>query len=138
MADFLSKKERSALMSRIRSKNTTIEKIMFREIRAAGLYFRRNDSRLPGSPDLVFPRYRVVVFLDGGFWHGYRYPVWGRKLEPFWRKKIETNVARDKRNRRKLRTLGWRVVRIWQHEIQSDPQLAALKILDACEGSREF
>lgn len=131
MADFLTKQERSALMSRIRSKNTTIEKKIIREIRASKIYFRTHDRSLPGCPDLVFRTKKIVVFLDGGFWHGYKFKKWGHKLKPFWRAKIVTNMRRDRKNRKALRANGWKVMKFWQHEIQRDPYWIALLILDA-------
>ena len=130
MSDFLTKRERSSLMSRIRSKDTGIERTIFREIRAAKIHFRRNDRRTPGSPDLVFPKQKIAVFLDGGFWHGYQFKKWSHRLRPFWRNKILTNIKRDNRNRRKLRRQGWVVLRFWQHQIQKDPHYVAFIILD--------
>ncbi len=129
MADFLTRAERSSLMSRIRSKNTTIERTIFRELRAAEVYFRRNDRSIPGCPDIVFRSRKIAVFLDGGFWHGYGFDRWGKKLKPFWRNKIVANMKRDRRNRSRLKAAGWTVVKFWQHEVQDDPYLVVLKIL---------
>jgi DNA mismatch endonuclease (patch repair protein) len=63
---------------------------------------------------------RVAVFIDGDFWHGFRYQAWRVSLTAFWRAKIESNRARDQMNQRRLRRMGWRVVRIWQHQIETD------------------
>src|SRR5262249_6480031 len=72
------------------------------------------------TPDIVFTTERVAIFLDGDFWHGYRFPQWERTLSPFWRRKIAANRERDRRNFRRLRRLGWRVIRIWQHASRAD------------------
>jgi DNA mismatch endonuclease (patch repair protein) len=86
---------------------------------------------LPGRPDFVFVRARVAVFVDGDFWHGWRFPLWEHKLSPFWKKKIGDNRVRDLRNFRKLRTAGWVVLRIWEHEIKDDPARCVDRILVA-------
>ncbi len=93
---------------------------MQRELRAKGLRFRCHVRTLPGRPDIVFPRERVAVFVDGDFWHGWRLPVWESKLSSFWRDKLYANRARDQRNFRRLRALGWRVIRLWQHDVLQD------------------
>jgi len=77
-------------------------------------------SNLPGKPDIVFPKARVVVFLDGDFWHGYRFPQWKHKYSEFWQKKIGDTRKRDQRNFAKLRHMGWKVIRIWEHSIDRD------------------
>jgi len=118
--DLLTPEQRSRLMSRVRQKGTDIELLVARELRQKGYRFRRNVKALAGSPDLVFAQDKLVVFIDGDFWHGFRYPCWRHKVQPFWRNKIETNRKRDQRNFRRLRRAGWNVVRIWQHEIKTD------------------
>jgi len=82
--------------------------------------FRKHVKELPGKPDVVFMRAKVAVFIDGDFWHGYRFPAWQDKVSPFWREKISKTRVRDQRNFRILRKMGWRVIRIWQHEIEVD------------------
>jgi DNA mismatch endonuclease (patch repair protein) len=69
---------------------------------------------------MVFVTSKLAVFIDGDFWHGYRYPNWRHKIQPFWRDKIEANRKRDQRNFRRLRRAGWNVVRLWQHEVERD------------------
>jgi DNA mismatch endonuclease (patch repair protein) len=118
--DLLTPEQRSRLMSKVRQKGTDIELLVARELRQKGYRFRRNVKALAGSPDLVFARDKLAVFIDGDFWHGFRYPCWRHKVQPFWRNKIETNRKRDQRNFRRLRRAGWNVVRIWQHEIRTD------------------
>ena len=82
MADMMSPAKQSALVSRIRSKNTRIETTVFRELRARGVHFSRHVASLSGSPDVVFKRERVAVFIDGDFWHGWRFSRWCEKLRP--------------------------------------------------------
>ena len=77
---------------------------------------------------MVFPSAGVAVFIDGDFWHGYRFPSWETKLTPKWRDKIAYNCAKDRRNHQKLRRWGWAVVRVWEHEIEEDIDSAVAKI----------
>ena len=107
-------------MKRVKLKDGSLEKLVQRELRARGLRFKRHVRALPGRPDIVFPEQKLAVFVDGNFWHGWRLPAWERKLSPFWRDKLRANRARDQRNFRRLRTLGWKVIRLWQHEVKRD------------------
>ena len=112
--------QRSYNMSRIRGFNTRVEVAIFSALTRAGIRYRKHVMTLPGRPDLVFRRSGLVVFIDGDFWHGYRYPTWGNRLSPSWQMKIERNRRRDRKNFAKLRREGWRVLRIWEHEVQRD------------------
>jgi DNA mismatch endonuclease, patch repair protein len=116
-------------MSRVKGKDTSIERKLRSEIHGLGLRYRKHAKGLPGKPDIVFVRAKVVVFVDGDFWHGYRYPLWKHKISQFWQKKIETTRKRDQRNFRKLRRMGWKVVRIWEHTIEDDPNRAVSTVL---------
>ena len=118
--DFLTPERRSRLMSNVRQKGTDVELLVARELRLRGYRFRRNVRTLAGSPDLVFAQHKLAVFIDGDFWHGFRYPCWQNKITQFWKDKIEANRRRDQRNFRRLRRSGWCVVRVWQHEIKTD------------------
>jgi DNA mismatch endonuclease (patch repair protein) len=77
-------------------------------------------QNLPGRPDVVFPKAKVVVFVDGDFWHGYDFDKWEYKLTEFWKVKIQKNIERDKKNSRLLEEQGWKVLRFWEHEIKTD------------------
>jgi DNA mismatch endonuclease (patch repair protein) len=101
-----------------------------------GLRFRKNVRALPGSPDIVFPSPKVAVFIDGDFWHGYRFPEWEDKVSEFWREKIQKNRQRDKRNFGRLRRMGWQVLRIWQHQIERDLEAAVALVVDAVRKRR--
>ncbi len=131
MTDFLSPEQRSKLMSRVRRKDTNIEKIVRSELHKRGFRFRKHVKYLPGTPDLVFTRIKIAVFLDGDFWHGYRLPKWEHKLQYFWKDKIRKNRERDQKNFRKLRRMDWKVIRIWQHEIEKDLDSCVERIISA-------
>lgn len=122
MADFLSPDERSERMSRIRSKDTVPELALRKILHRFGLRYRLGGAGLPGKPDLVFPRYRSVVFVHGCFWHRHK----GCKIASvpksnvgFWTAKFEKNVARDARVAQELAALGWRVFIVWECELSS-------------------
>ncbi len=119
MADFLSRKKRSALMAKIKGKgNAATELKLIALFRRHGIVGWRRGSRLPGRPDFVFPAARLAVFVDGCFWHGCpRHATWPKQNATFWRAKIRRNRARDREVGRELRALGWRVLRIWQHAL---------------------
>ena len=120
VTDNLTPLQRSYCMSRVRGTNTGIERLVRSELHKRGLRFRKHVKGLPGMPDVVFPSARVVVFLDGDFWHGYRFPAWRDSISRFWNEKIGATRLRDQRNFRRLRRQGWRVLRIWEHEIEKD------------------
>lgn len=120
MVDRMSKEKRSALMACIRSVNTGPERALRSGLHRDGYRFFKHVRSLPGKPDIVFPRLKVAVFVDGDFWHGYRFARWQHKLAPYWHQKIAGNRARDRRNFARLRRSGWVVLRIWEHEIKAD------------------
>lgn len=130
MTDHLTPEQRSRAMKRVKLKNGSLERVVQDALRARGLRFKCHDRSLPGSPDIVFPKAQVAVFVDGDFWHGWRLPAWEHKLSRFWREKLRANRARDRRNFRRLRSMGWRVVRIWEHELR-DLEKAVGRIGDA-------
>lgn len=114
--DVLTKKQRSYCMSQIRGKQTQPEKIVRTIIRNLGLKYRLN-SKLPSKPDLVIQGKKTIVFIDGCFWHGckkhFKIPTTNQK---YWKNKIKANTLRDSKNRRVLKTRGYKVIRIWEHE----------------------
>ena len=118
MADVHTREQRSYNMSRIRAGNTKPEILLRKRLRAEGFRNYRIHSKLLGKPDIVFPKKRVIVFVDGCFWH--RCPKCFVKPETradFWVKKINGNVKRDKQITRKLRADGWTIIRFWEHEV---------------------
>jgi len=122
-------------MSRIKGKNTTPERYLDALLESARLEYRRHGRDLPGCPDFVFPQAKVVVFVNGDFWHGWRFPRWRHKLQGFWRNKIMNNRVRDQRNFKQLTQHGWRVVRIWEHQVEEDILGCLVRISRAVETS---
>jgi DNA mismatch endonuclease, patch repair protein len=121
MPDKFPPEVRSRIMAAIKSKNTKLELVVFRELARRKVYFQRHHKRTLGSPDVCLPKSRRAVFIDGDFWHGYRYKRQKSKLKSkYWIAKIEGNIARDKRNFRKLRRSGWKVMRVWEHQLNRD------------------
>lgn len=118
MADRLTREQRSALMGRVRQKDTAPELALRSALHRRGLRYRKNVRTLPGSPDIVFVRARTVVFVDGDFWHGRDFDAWKEKLQPFWRAKIERNLERDAQNVADLEAAGWKVYRAWEKDIK--------------------
>ena len=120
--DVHDKKTRSYNMSRIRGRNTKPEEIVRKYLFANGFRYRKNDRRLPGTPDIVLPKYHTVIFVNGCFWHGHegcRYFVWPENNAEFWKKKISDNITRDSRNHEALRTLGWTVLTVWECQLKN-------------------
>jgi DNA mismatch endonuclease (patch repair protein) len=130
LTDNLTREQRSYCMSQVRNKRTGLEQIVENALRREGLKFKRNHRQLPGSPDFVITSLRIAVFVDGDFWHGYRFPCWANSLTPFWKEKIQRNRARDRRVHATLRRMGWRVVRLWQHELNDSVEACLNKILE--------
>ena len=107
-------------MQAVKGRNTSLELLLGSALHKRGLRFRRCVGGLPGKPDFLFPSARLAVFVDGDFWHGWRFPEWGHKLGDYWRMKIERNRKRDQGNFRRLRRSGWTVLRFWEHQLQRD------------------
>ena len=127
MADTLTPAERSERMSRIRGRDTKPEMLVRRFLHGQGFRYRLHVPDLPGRPDLVLPKYGVVVFVEGCFWHGHSCQK-GRvpgTNSAFWQAKVATNTARDERNGRSLRRLGWRVIRVWECQLAKKESRAA-------------
>ncbi len=122
--DRISKRERSELMSKIRSKNTRFEREFINILKEnTNKKFQINVVSIKGKPDIVFPKDKVCVFLDSDFWHGWQYPRWRHLLKnDFWREKIENNRKRDKRVTMYLRKNNWFVLRFWEHELKNFSQ----------------
>lgn len=129
--DIMSPEKRSQVMSRIKGTNTGPERAMAAALDLLGISYEQYARDLPGSPDLVFRRAGVAVFIDGDFWHGWRFPRWRDKLSEEWEAKIQKNRDRDRRNHRRLRYLGWKVIRIWEHQIKTDLANAVERIIVA-------
>ena len=140
MADVLTPKQRSYNMSRIRSKDTKPEELVRKYLFSKGFRYRKNDTRFPGKPDIVLPKYKTVIFVNGCFWHmheGCKYFVWPKNNAKFWRDKIMSNVERDKRNYQLIQQQGWRVYIVWECELRRSMRDKTLKhILSELNGSK--
>lgn len=116
--DIFSQKKRSEIMSGIKAKNTRFEKAILDELKNRGLRFVTHYSKVVGNPDIAVPAKKKAVFLDSDFWHGWRYPRWSFSgKREFWDKKILSNRKRDTFVKKKLRSLGWEFLRVWQHQL---------------------
>jgi DNA mismatch endonuclease (patch repair protein) len=131
MSDHLTPEQRSRAMKRVKLKDGSLEMLVRHELAARGLRYRCHVRKLPGTPDIVFAKQKVAVFVDGDFWHGWRLPSWEHKLSTFWKDKLYANRMRDARNFRHLRARGWRVIRLWQHELVANFARSVAKIENA-------
>jgi DNA mismatch endonuclease (patch repair protein) len=120
---FYTTEQRSKMMSKIRGKNTKPEKIFRKALWAEGLRYRISGSGLIGKPDVVIKKYRLVIFIDGEFWHGYKWEEKKKKIKSnkaFWIPKIERNMQRDLEVNKKLGEIGYCVFRFWDFQIKND------------------
>lgn len=123
MVDTFSKETRSYVMSRIKCKDTKPEIIVRSYLFSRGLRFRKNDKRYPGSPDIVLPKYKTIVFVHGCFWHlheGCKYARIPKSNVDYWEKKLYRNRERDKHNQKELEKMGWNVITVWGCELKKD------------------
>lgn len=135
MTDVLTPDQRRLNMSRIRGRDTAPEMIIRRGLHARGLRYRLHDRPLPGRPDLVFPKYRTVVFVNGCFWHAHGCAL--SKLpdvrREFWRRKLAANTERDRRAIDALKSAGWRVLLIWECALRGVERRAIPEVLNMAE-----
>jgi DNA mismatch endonuclease (patch repair protein) len=109
---------------------------MAAEMASIGLRWEAHARDLPGRPDFIFREAKVAVFVDGDFWHGWRFPSWRHKLSEKWEQKIEATRLRDRRNHRRLRRAGWIVLRFWEHAVAQEAHHLAAKVRDTVEARR--
>lgn len=126
MPDVFSPKTRSTIMSRIKGRDTNPERIVRSIIHRMGYRFRLHAKELPGKPDIVLPKHKKLVFVNGCFWHGHK----GCKRAKipatnttFWLKKINSNIARDKKKLKELKKLGWKPLVVWQCQLRDKQEL---------------
>lgn len=120
MVDNMTPEQRRLTMSRIKGRDTKLELLVRKELHKRGYRYRVNAGWLPGKPDVVFTRIKLAVFVDGDFWHGWKFDQWSETLAPYWRDKIGGNIARDRRHMARLRRDGWAVLRMWEHDVKKD------------------
>ena len=121
MADVHTPEQRSYNMSRIRGKNTNPEELVRKYLFSQGFRYRKNDARFLGKPDIILPKYKTVIFVNGCFWHaheGCRYFIWPKSNVNFWKRKINGNVECDLRNYQLLNEQGWNVIVVWECQLK--------------------
>lgn len=121
MTDIHSKKVRSFNMSRVKGKETSPEVFVRKYLFGQGLRFRKNVRDLPGKPDIVLPKYRTVIFVNGCFWHGHQNCKKAKlpaTRTDWWKEKIQKNIERDSKNIEKLARMGWQVLLVWECELK--------------------
>lgn len=126
--DIMSPETRSRVMARIRGRDTGPERVVAAGLAARGLPYESHARDLPGRPDFVMREIKLAIFVDGDFWHGYRFAAWRDKLAPAWELKIAGNRKRDMRNFRLLRAQGWKVVRLWEHQLNRNAEACLRRI----------
>lgn len=131
-------------MSRIKGRNTKPEELVRKHLFSKGFRYRKNDKRLPGSPDIVLPKYKTCIFVNGCFWHGHKgckYFVWPQNNADFWESKIIANIERNRKKEAELNERGWKVLVIWECQLKPrtrDNTLESLiKELEAIHGSNK-
>lgn len=131
MADNHTKEVRSRNMSYIRSTNSKPEEKVRKYLFSKGFRYRKNDKRYPGKPDIVLPRYKTVIFINGCFWHMHDCPrfVWPSSNEEYWRPKISRNVERDRQVQLLLKEQGWNVIVIWECQLKKKEFQATMELL---------
>ncbi len=134
MADVLTHDQRHYNMTRIRAQDTGIEKLVRCQLHADGFRYRLNVKDLPGKPDIVLPKYKTVVFVNGCFWHGHqgcKYYVIPKTNTDFWVTKIEGNRKRDDENYRKIELLGWNVIIVWECSLRKSRYIETVSLLES-------
>lgn len=129
MADVFTKEKRSEVMSRIRGKgNKDTELALAKLFRSNGISGWRRHYRITGRPDFAFPKHKLAVFVDGCFWHGCpTHATQPKGNKEFWQTKLDANKARDRKVNRLLRSSGWRVLRIWEHDLHKSRQTGTVR-----------
>ncbi len=128
----MTEEQRSYNMSRIKGKDTSIERILSRALWRRGLRFRKNSSSVYGHPDISIKKYRIAIFCDGDFWHGYDWENRKNSIKShrdYWIPKIERNIEKDVEVNHVLHGMGYTVIRLWEHEIRKDADDAADMIM---------
>lgn len=132
--DVHSKETRSYNMSRIKSSNTKPEEIVRKYLFSKGFRYRKNDKRYPGKPDIVLPKYKTVIFINGCFWHGHKgckYYVVPKTNTDFWLNKINHNIERDQKQINQLKMEGWNVIVVWECQLGNKTISERLKALES-------
>jgi len=133
MTDTVSKEKRSEIMSKIRGKDTKIEILVRKWLFHNGFRYRKNDKKIVGTPDIVLPKYKTVIFVNGCFWHGHKncklFKI-PKTHTDYWQDKLNANIARDKKNIKLLKSEGWKVIVIWECELMTKPEELLENLID--------
>ena len=135
----MTEEQRSYCMSRIRGRDTSIERILSRSLWHRGLRFRKNSKAVYGHPDISIRKYRIAIFCDGDFWHGYDWENRKDSIKShrdYWIPKIERNMQKDVEVNHVLESMGYTVIRVWEHEIRKDLDDTVAMILRAVEENK--
>tara|TARA_A100001391_G_scaffold60670_2_gene37818 strand:+ start:926 stop:1381 length:456 start_codon:yes stop_codon:yes gene_type:complete len=132
VVDIVSPAVRSRMMSGIRGRDTKPELLLRKGLHAMGFRYKLHDKSLLGKPDLVFPRYRAVILVNGCFWHGHDCHLfkWPKSREDFWREKIKANIERDRLVSGQLKEQGWRVLRVWECALKGRTKIGLDEVLE--------
>ncbi len=140
MIDSLTAEKRSWNMSRIKGKNTRPELLLRSLLHNAGFRFRLHPENLPGKPDIVLPRYKTVVFVNGCFWHRHencRFAYFPKSRQEFWLEKFKATVLRDENKKQLLIAEGWHVTTVWECELKKNSAVVAEKLISYLEALEE-
>ncbi|WP_029034552.1 very short patch repair endonuclease [Salinimicrobium terrae] len=136
MADVHDKKTRSFNMSKIKGKDTKPELLVRQYLHAEGYRFRLHDQKLPGKPDIILPKYKTIIMINGCFWHGHencRYFKLPKTRTEWWKQKIAGTVERDRKNIKDLENLGWQVITVWECQLKKNMNSAYAEIIKKLE-----
>lgn len=120
---FETTEKRSSLMSKIKSTETQVEVLLRKKLWSKGIRYRKNNKDILGCPDISIKKYKIAIFIDGEFWHGFNWREKKKKIKSnrkYWIEKIEGNMQRDEKTDKNLKKQGWCVIRLWEHEIKKD------------------
>lgn len=133
--DVLTPEQRRLVMSRIRGKDTKPEMLIRRGLHRRGLRYRLHGEGIPGKPDMVFPKFRALIFVHGCFWHGHRCSLfkWPKTRAAFWKTKINRNMERDRAALAALKVEGWRVLVVWECALKGRNRRELADVLDSAE-----
>ena len=130
---FYTTKKRSKLMSKIKAKDTKPEVLFRKALWNKGYRYRKNVKKLPGNPDIVLNKFKLIIFIDGEFWHGYNWKEKKKKIKSnrkFWIPKIERNMQRDEENEIKLKKMEFTIFRFWEHQVKKDIETCLNQVLN--------
>jgi DNA mismatch endonuclease (patch repair protein) len=136
MADVVSKAKRSEMMAGIKGKNTKPEIVIRKALHRQGFRYKLHDKTLPGKPDLVFPKYKAVIEVNGCFWHLHNCHLfkWPKSKKEFWKEKLTKNKERDERNQKALEAEGWRLLVVWECALKGKGKLPLERVITECVG----